>query len=117
MDYSRKPNTDNYQSRIARRTNKGEEMLGRVTSTIVSFDDLLDRSHAVEQWITDTKIELTSIYKDETVRGAFQPPIADLILEKLSHDQVVSVLAEIVSERLAALAGIVEQTRAQYGKV
>jgi hypothetical protein len=115
VNHSRKQNTDNYQQRVARQQTKGDEVLRRIKAKIVSFEDIVERNKAVEQWLATSRDDLSRIYED----GAVVEPLkisTDLNLDDLSHQRIVESLEAIVSERMAALDEIIQHTRAHDRK-
>ena len=112
-DYSRRQNTNNWQIRFARQTNRTDEILRRLNAPVESFNDLIERKNSIEQWLATASEELNSIYGDRSVMEEFNRPIADLILGQLNHAQVLEVLREVIEERLEVLNRIAAETRAR----
>jgi hypothetical protein len=114
-NYSRKQNTDNYQTTIERRTNKGEELLRAIRAKIDSFDDLVDRDARVQGWLGDNRAKVTGIYIDARIAEQLRPS-TDLALNDISHQDIIEGLESIVLGENKALNRIVDETRAWDGK-
>src|SRR6267154_4378382 len=114
-NYSRKQNTDNYQTTIERCTNKGEELLRAIRAKVDSFDDLVDRDARVQGWLGDNRAKVTGTYIDPGIAEQLRPS-TDLALNDISHQDIIEGLELIVLDENKALKRIVDETRAWDGK-
>lgn len=114
-NYSRKQNTDNYQTRVERLVTKANDLLRRVKLPTPSFEDLIALNKDVNNWLAASRDELSHIYTDP---GLVAPLgiLTGLNLEEISHQDIKESLEAIVSERVATLREIVSETRAFDGK-
>lgn len=114
-NYSRKQNTDNYQTRVERLVTKANDLLRRVKLPTTSFEDLIALNKDVNNWLAASRDELSHIYTDP---GLVAPLgiLTGLNLEEISHQDIKESLEAIVSERVATLREIVSETRAFDGK-
>jgi hypothetical protein len=84
--------------------------LRRIKAKITSFEDIVERNNEVEQWLAESRDDISRIYKDGGIAGVLKAS-TELNLEDLSHQRIVESLEEIVTERIAALNEIVRLTR------
>ncbi|SRR5712692_6476814 len=110
-DYSRKQNTDNYQTTIERRTNEGEELLRAVRATIRGFDDLVERNTNTETWLKENRATVGRIYTDGGIAEPFLA-VTGIDLGGISHQDIYEQLDAIVSGQITALRELTEKTRA-----
>lgn len=114
-EYSRKQNTNNYHIRIERQLTKGEALLRNVRAKISNHDDLVQRNEEVEEWLSASREELRHIYTaEELVEGL--KVTTDLDLNELSHQAIIETMDAIVTDRMASLNEIREQTHIFDGK-
>jgi hypothetical protein len=114
-NYSRKQNTDNYQTTIQRRTNQGKELLRVVGARINSFEDLVERDARVQSWLRDNWVTVAGIYIDAGVAGQLRSS-TDLALNDISHQDIIEGLGSIVSDEIKTLKRIVNETRIWDGQ-
>lgn len=112
MKYERKEhNTDHWQTVINRQIDRGNDFLQMAKNTpITSFDDLIRRKNEAERWMVDTADRVQSLYKDRSVGQEFKESLANLILEKITRQQAIEILNEVVAERVERLKTIAGHT-------
>ena len=112
-DYSRRHNTDTWQTRFARHLNATDALIRDLDAPGQSFGDLIQRKTSIEEWLSKAAGELHMVYTDESIAKDFAVPIADLILAQVSHAQAVDILKGVIAERVQTLDRIASETRAQ----
>lgn len=113
-DYSRRPNTNGYQTRIQRRINLGEDLLGSLAQPSNGIEDLTERDTNVAKWLSQNREAVHLIYEDRTIAASL-PTATNLDLNYLSHQDIIEQLTEIVSKQITALRELVEETRVWDG--
>jgi hypothetical protein len=113
-DYSRRSNTDGYQTRIQRRINLGEDLLRAFRAVADGIDDLTERDRKVDEWLTGNRETARLIYTDASIAGGL-PTTTGLDLGELSHQDILEQLNAIVSGQIRALQELTEETRAWDG--
>lgn len=113
-NYSRRSNTNGYQTRIQRRINLGLDLFGMLAQPSNGIEDLTERDTDVAKWLTGNREAVHLIYEDRSIAGSL-PTATNLDLNELSHQDVIDQLKQIVSEQIATLSHLVEETRAWDG--
>ena len=115
-DFTRRQNTDTWQTRFARIANQTDGLTRQLDRPGQSLDELIANKNDLEQWLTNSARELRLIFADPSISSEFAIPIADLILAHINHAQAVDVLKEIIEDRLRLLDAIAKHTRLQEGR-
>jgi hypothetical protein len=113
-DYSRRSNTDGYQTRIQRRINLGEDLLQIFQAVIEGIEDLTEREKKVAEWLTANREAARLIYSDGSIIEEL-PTTTGIDLAELSHQDIHEQLVAIVSEQIKKLGELVQETRAWDG--
>jgi hypothetical protein len=114
-EYSRRQNTDGYQSQIQRRINLGEDLLHAVRAIAKGFDDLTERDRNVAEWLAENRETARRIYSDGSVSERL-PTATGIDLEEVSHQDILEQLDTIVSGQIKALRDLIQETRVWDGK-
>lgn len=87
----------------------------RIKAKIISFENIVERNKEVEQWLAESRDNMSRIYKIGGIADSLKTS-TELNLDELSHQRIVESLGAIVNERIAALNEIVRLTRVHDGK-
>jgi hypothetical protein len=113
-NYSRRQNTNGYQTRLQRRINLGEDLLGSLAQPLNGIKDLTERDTNVAQWLTENREAVHLIYENRSIARSL-PAATNLDLDELSHQDIIDQLREIIPRQIVVLRELVEETRAWDG--
>jgi len=113
-DYSRKQNTDGYQTRIQRRINLGEDLLRGVRSVSNGIDDLTARDGRVAEWLAENRATVQRVYANDDIAGGL-PTATQIDLQESSHQDILEELERIVTGQIRRLQELIANTRAWDG--
>src|SRR5689334_12001994 len=99
-NYSRRQNTNGYQTRIQRRINLGEDLLGSPGQRSNGIEDLTKRDRDIGKWLTGNREALHLIYEDRSIAESF-PTATSLDLNELSHQDTLDQLKGVVLRQIA----------------